>query len=256
MKGAQAVERAISILRLLGQAGTPGLRLVDIEKASGLARPTAHRLLNALVRGHFAAQASHGKRYVLGPEIAVLGWSITQHGFDLRELCQPSLMRIAQKTGDTALLMVRSGDEAVCVDVKLGPYPVKTMTVEIGARRPLVVGATGLAILAALPQEEAERVLSMSRQKLRKYPHLGEAAIRKAMRGARADGYAVSDGLLLPNVRGVAVAITERQMPVAALGVAAIRERMSKSRIASVGRMLDDERRHIESRIAQLPRPS
>ena len=33
--GAQAVDRAVAILRLLGEAGTQGVRVVDIQAALG-----------------------------------------------------------------------------------------------------------------------------------------------------------------------------------------------------------------------------
>ena len=40
-----------------------------------------------------------------------------------------------------------SGADAVCIDRRLGSYPVKTLTVEVGTKRPLGIGAGSLAIL-------------------------------------------------------------------------------------------------------------
>jgi DNA-binding IclR family transcriptional regulator len=157
--GAQAVDRAIAILRLLGSAGMQGVRVADIQAELGLTRPTAHRLINVLVRHGLATNDPEARRYYLGFETALMGWSATRQSFDLREVCQQALVKIARETGDTAILVVRSGDEGVFIDYKSGPHPMESMTVTIGARRPLGAGATGVAILAAMPQSEVNRVL-------------------------------------------------------------------------------------------------
>jgi DNA-binding IclR family transcriptional regulator len=249
--GVQAVDRAIAILRLLGEAGTHGLRVVDIQATLGLTRPTAHRLTNALVRQGLAAIDPEARRYYLGFEAAVIGWSATKQSFDLREICQEALQHIARDTGDTAILVARSGDEGVVIDHKAGPHPIEAMTVQVGARRPLGAGATGVAILASLADGEVNRVMHANRHKLGKYHHLNEQLIRRALRAARAAGYAISEGMLLPKLRGVAVPLMMGSRAIGALGVTTV-GKLTKARVSFIAQVLGAQRRLIERRLTEL----
>lgn len=79
--------------------------------------------------------------------------------------------------------------------------------VEVGTRRPLGVGATGMALLAALPPDEVETVLDAVKGGLARFPNAGLRQIREAVQRAWHAGYVLSDGLMLKGVRGVAVVI-------------------------------------------------
>jgi len=45
----QTVDRAVGILNCLGHSGEAGMRLVDLQRALGLKRPTVHRILASLI---------------------------------------------------------------------------------------------------------------------------------------------------------------------------------------------------------------
>ncbi|MFX5594955.1 helix-turn-helix domain-containing protein, partial [Acinetobacter baumannii] len=47
--GTQAIRRAIGILRILAMAREAGYGLSEVSRLTGLARPTAHRILLALI---------------------------------------------------------------------------------------------------------------------------------------------------------------------------------------------------------------
>ena len=48
---------------------------------------------------------------------------------------------------------------SICSARALGDYPIKALTLDVGIRRPLGVGAGGLAILCALPEAEADEII-------------------------------------------------------------------------------------------------
>lgn len=245
------LDRAVRVLRLLGSAGPDGLRLIDVQVRSGLARPTAHRILGALARHGLVQRDAETRRYQLGREVAILGWSIQRQRFDLRSLFDAEMFELAQETGDTAFLIVRSGYDTVCIDRKMGPYPIKAFTVDIGTRRPLGVGAGGIALLACLDEGEAEEAYASVRGRLGDFPNVSERTIRNAVRAARDKGYAFSDEFVLARVRGLAVPVREPGgSAVAALSVAAIRERIPSSRIDALVQALDKRRRAVERRLA------
>lgn len=247
----QTLERAIGLIRLLAAGGTEGCRLVDLQLASGLTKPTVHRILDTLKQQGMVEQLEDSRRYRLGQELAVLGWSANRTVYDLKELAAEDLAAIAAKTGDTGFLAIRSGTEAVCIDRQAGGYPVKAFTVEVGTRRPLGVGATGVALLAALPQDESEVVLDAIKDSLLRFPNAGLGQIQEAVALARRAGYALSDGLMLQGVRGVAVVIRDSAgRPIAGVGTAAITDRMPPARIPEIVQILRIHANHIEQRIA------
>lgn len=247
----QTLERAIGLIRILAAGGTEGCRLVDLQKASGLTKPTVHRILDTLKQQGMVEQVEDSRRYRLGQELAVLGWSANRTVYDLKELAAGDIAAVAAKTGDTVFLAIRSGTEAVCIDRQAGTYPVKAFTVEVGTRRPLGVGATGVALLAALSPDEAEDVLDTTKGSLALFPNAGLQQIREAVLQARNAGYALSDGLMLKGVRGVAVVIRDGAgRPIAGIGTAAVNDRLPLSRVPEVVQVLRFHANHIEQRIA------
>jgi DNA-binding IclR family transcriptional regulator len=51
---------------------------------------------------------------------------------------------------------VRTGNDTLCVDRRIGSYPIQVLSIEVGARRPLGVSSAGVAILAAMPTPETQ----------------------------------------------------------------------------------------------------
>ena len=247
----QTLERAIGLIRILASAGADGRRLVELQQASGLTKPTVHRILDTLKHEGVVEQVDETRRYRLGQELAVLGWSANRTVYDLRELAAQEMTVVAAKTGDTSFLAIRSGMDTVCIDRQTGDYPVKAFTVEVGTRRPLGIAATGVALLAALPPDESDTVLDAIRSRLANFPNASVRQIREAMERARTAGYALSEGLMLKEVRGVAVVIRDSvERPIAAIGTAAINDRMRNSRIPEIVKILRMHASRIQQRVA------
>lgn len=247
----QTLDRAIGLLHLIASGDSEGLRLIDLQQRSGLTKPTVHRILDTLRSHGFVDQVVDTRRYRLGNELAVLGWSAARDVHDLRDLCEEEMVALAERSGDTSFLTVRSGAEGVCIDRQSGSYPVKAFTVDVGTRRPLGVGAGGIALLAALDEERAERFMAEAEARLATYPNVDVRSLRGAVKDARERGYAFSEGLVLKGVRGLAVTVGDRDgQVVAALSLAAIDDRMPASRVPELVRLLNAQARRIEQRLA------
>src|SRR3546814_18638585 len=65
------------------------------------------------------AYDADARRYSFGRLAYDIGMAAAER-LDLAQLCRPALARIADDTGDTVFLMVRSGDDAVCADRAIG----------------------------------------------------------------------------------------------------------------------------------------
>jgi DNA-binding IclR family transcriptional regulator len=249
--GLQTVDRAVAVLHLLSANGSTGLRLVDVQGKLRLSKPTAHRLLMSLVSHGFVEQDDTSKRYRLGSRLAVLAWSVPQRRPDLGRIAAPSAQRIADRSGDTVFVMARDGLEHICVGRETGSFPIKALTIDVGTRRPLGVGAGGMAVLGTMPPDEARRAIDTIAQKLKEYPLTSPEVILRGADQARRLGYSVSDGQVATGVRAIAVAVRDvRGVPVGSIGIAAIRSRMMPDRIRELVPLMLEERVEVERLLA------
>jgi DNA-binding IclR family transcriptional regulator len=236
----KSVERTAMILKRLATNTGAGWRLSDIARETGLRKTTTHRLLAALISTGFAYQSPGDRRYHLGYEFIRLGAAATR--YDIIEIAKPALIRLARRTGDTVFLSIREGLQAVCVDRQVGDFPIKTLTLEIGDRRPLGVGSGSLALLAALPDAEIAEIIKANRAVLAKHPKFAPPHLQTLIAQARANGYSFNGGRIVSAMCAVGVPIRDpRGTVIAALSIAAIAERMGKARIKEIASLLQDE---------------
>jgi DNA-binding IclR family transcriptional regulator len=227
------------------------MRLVDVQGRLKLSKPTAHRLLVSLASHGFVEQDEATRRYRLGARLAVLAWSVPQRRPDFGRLAAVSAQRLAQRSGDTVFLMACDGLESVCVGRETGSFPIKALTLDVGTRRPLGVGAGGIAVLGAMAPEDARRTLDGVAQRLAEFPLTSVEIIQRSAEQARRLGYSVSDGQVANGVRAIAVAVRDpRGTPVGSIGIAAIRSRMMPDRIRELVPLLNEERAEVERLLA------
>jgi hypothetical protein len=74
MSGSQSVDRALQLLALIGREPAGGLPLVEIVAGSGLNKPTARRLLLALIRAGLVEQEPTWAATVSGLSALNGGW--------------------------------------------------------------------------------------------------------------------------------------------------------------------------------------
>jgi DNA-binding IclR family transcriptional regulator len=230
--GAQSVRRAVQLLREVAAHNRNGLRLVDAIRNTRLDRSTVHRILRCLVEEKLIAQDSH-RRYFLGGGTMELGLCANSR-FNIRDLCEPSLVRLAQQTDDVVFLSVRDGLDMVCLDRKEGNFPIKTFTLEVGDRRPLGVNVRSVAILCELPAEEVRRIVTANAARLNNYTRSTPKQVIDQIEHSQRLGYVVRDSLV-SGVRDVALAIhSSLGAPFAALSISAISNRMTDERLPSL----------------------
>lgn len=153
-----AMHRTFQILRTMAEQQHQGVRVTYLAKTLGMTPATTHRLLQGLTQEGMVEQDQQNKLYRLSLDLFCLA---AQAGAvnDLRSVARPALLRLNASLGDTVLLLVRSGFDAVCLDRVEGQYPIRTFTGDVGGRIELGVGQGALVILAHLPDAEQEEVL-------------------------------------------------------------------------------------------------
>ncbi len=232
--GAQTITRAIRALKLISLHSHTGMRLVDLAQEMQLQRPTAHRVLKALISEGMLIQDAATRRYTLGPLVFELGLA-SAHQFNLRDIAAPILEELADSTGDTSFLFVRSGNDAVCLSRVQGKYPIQTPAVPVGSRQPLGVSAGGLALLSSLSDLEVSQVLDAVAPRLSVYGNLDAEEVRRQCARAQKAGYALIANRAVPGVRGLGLPVQNSAgTAVAALTVAATQTRMTEKRVAEI----------------------
>jgi DNA-binding IclR family transcriptional regulator len=240
--GAQIIGRAFEILRLVAYSGPAGGRLKDLADAANVSRPTVHRILQAMMRERAVVQDNATRRYHLGPLTFELGLTAPHYSGTL-QACRPTLERLAEETGDTIYLVTRSGFDVICIDRKEGSFPIRTYTLAVGDRRPLGVGAAGLALLAALDPPLLDAFIAQHRGKLDRYGMLTVEEVRDGVMAARAQGYALSMEKLTKGVSGIGMAVPARPgPPYLGVSIASITERVHGERLPLLVKVLG---RHV-----------
>jgi DNA-binding IclR family transcriptional regulator len=239
--GAGSVSRVFAVLRCLGDSPAGGERVTQLAQRVGLSQPTTHRLLRSLVEEGMVEQDLSSKRYRLSLDFFALAARAGNTG-NLREVVRPSLLRLSASLGDSLFLLARSGFDAICLDRSEGPYPIRTFTGDIGGRVALGVGQGSLAILAFLPDDERDTVISYNLPRLRDVHLYDEVLLRSEIENVRRQGYAARNTGVLPGMAGLAVPILDREgRAVAALSVATISDRLNADRLPTVVELLKRE---------------
>ena len=246
--GTQSIERVVELLRVVASHGRRGMRIADVVKTAGLPESSCFRMLNRLEIEGLVERDKHTRKYYLGPLLHELGL-LARPRYRLSELCDGTMHRLAEATLDTIYLSERSGLEAVCTHRAMGDYPIKALTLDVGVRRPLGVGAGGLAILSAMPPAEAEAIIQANAHRYEKFSLNNAPALRAAVAEARARGYSFLDSAVTPGTAAVGVAFAS-ESPVAAISLSAISSRLEPGRREEVARRIHQEIRKINSILA------
>jgi DNA-binding IclR family transcriptional regulator len=139
-----SLDNALSILNLFFDHGE--LTAAEAAQELGISRTAAYRMLVTMeARGYLAR--SRGSSYRLGVKIFSLG-QLAQQRMVLTDLIHPSLAELAERTGETAHLIVMDGAyNVVFIDKVLGNLNLKMDTV-LGLRLWAHQTAGGKAMLA------------------------------------------------------------------------------------------------------------
>ena len=147
------LDRCVAVL---GAVESGARSFTDVVELTGLARPTAHRLIQGLEDHGFLVQVG-GLGYVLGSRLLGLAAS-AMHDLPLRDLARPILERLARSTGESAQLFVRDGDRRVCIDSAESDSELRTI-VEVGSALPLTKGSAGKIFLAWTGDHDRSRLI-------------------------------------------------------------------------------------------------
>jgi IclR family transcriptional regulator, pca regulon regulatory protein len=201
----EALARGLDVLRAF-QPRQPVMSLTAVAAAAGLARPTARRVLLTLEQLGYVRSAERG--FELTPRVLELGMSYVLSR-SLWEIARPHMEHLVAQTHESTSIAQLDGSDIVYV-ARVAVPKIVALAVTIGTRFPAMQTSLGKVLLAALPAEEAERVLAEpSRSGIvpRSQPNAEERAA--TLREVRARGWALTDEELAAGIRSVAAPLRD-----------------------------------------------
>jgi IclR family KDG regulon transcriptional repressor len=199
----QTVDRALVLLRTVG-AHAP-VTSSELARRTGYNRTVVHRMLATLHAHGFVRRAADG--YALGMALVELGGLV--HAA-VRERTRTALEVLAARFGETAVLSVPDGLDAVALDQVLGGEHMVRVQYAPGFRHPLHLAAHGRALLAFADPATVDRALA------------DHAELRDELQATRRRGWAVSHDELQLGASGLAAPLLDaRGRAIASIGIVA-----------------------------------
>jgi DNA-binding IclR family transcriptional regulator len=235
-RGAQTLRRGLTILKLLARNQPAGLRVSDIGRRASLNKATAVRLTRTLVEERFVTFDPSTRKYSLGPETFAVGLA-AEPAYALQRLAAPFLRSLALETGDWVFFSVKQGFEAICLSRESGDIPYPASALKIGDCHPLCIGAGGIAILAALTDQEIEQAIIAGESTMTNhYPEVSVSMVQTMVRETREKGYSVIPGTIVRGYWGLGVPLLQKDgRPVAAIVLVTSEKRLNSTRQVALG---------------------
>lgn len=214
--GIKVIARAGQVLRALA-GERQGLSLAELAARVALPKSTVHRIVAALEAEGLAATDPGNGRYLLGPEFIRLGSG--QHE-DVRARARPLLELLSQKTNEAVDLSILIGDQVVFVDHIEAQrfHPLRAVSA-IGASFPTYSTANGRALLAALTDEQAQKLVPVRLKADTPYTMTDREAVLEEVARVRKQGYAIVRDEHTLGISAVGAVVHARGHSVAAVSV-------------------------------------
>jgi IclR family acetate operon transcriptional repressor len=201
------VARTLAVLRVVAEAkGTVGVK--EVADALQLPMSTSHRLLDLLLDAGFVQKEKVKRRYAAGAELLRLA-NLVAHRASPATLVQPLLDELTRATGETALFAayLPARHSVAYVAKSDSPHSLR-FRIDLYEQAPPEWGASGLAILALLPEPEQAALFARARPSPVTGRRLARAAFFERLATVRRDGFAVTEGEKLADSVGIAVPLT------------------------------------------------
>lgn len=208
-----SLERGISILRLF-RRDRASIGAPEVVSELGLARSSAHSLLNALVDLGLLRRLSSG-RFALDAGVLTLGFEYLG-SLAITDLAAPVLESLRDTIGWSTHLAVRQGRSIVYLS-RFASRQAVTRNVAVGTSLPAHTTAMGRILLSDL---EPTALRALYAEEWPSFSWQGQqgslADFESVLRADRERGYAASDGFHEPGVRVVAAPVRDASLQIVA----------------------------------------
>jgi len=221
----EAVDRALTLLLALGEAGPTGTTLTHLSETTGVNKATAYRALATLRRRGFATQNGDSGAYALGPAAFLLA-ERAMGPDNLVKALHPVLVTISREVDELVHLGVPMDGGMLYIDKVECKHAIRVWST-IGQLIPMATSSLGRAVLAA--QNTPDEHLTAYTGQLPGEDDDPDRLIR-TVHEARRLGYATEWGERQPGVACVGLALMRTEFTVGAISITTLAQRMSPDR--------------------------
>lgn len=201
------VARAFAVLLWMVEATGTAWGLREIAAGVSMHPSTLHRVLSHLQKGGYIQQDPATGRYSLGLGFLRLVWKAADH-HSVRAVALPWLKELVDATGETALFALYdpSRQEMMLAATVDSPHPIRQVR-QLAEWLPITAGATGLAILAFLPETEQRAILVRPLPTITPHTITDQTMVARTLTRVREQGYACTRGERTPGAVGIGAPI-------------------------------------------------
>jgi IclR family transcriptional regulator, pca regulon regulatory protein len=201
----ESLARGLDVLRCFDQSRRE-MSLAEVATATGLARPTARRLLLTLEELGYVRSVDGA--FSLTPKVITLGTAYVA-SLGLWDVARPHLEALVRQTGESSSMAQLDGSDIIYV-ARVSVPKIIALRVDIGTLFPAPQTSQGKVLLAALSPEELDRTLRIpTRSGLPRYIGQSRGDLDEELTRVRARGWALADEELAPGVRSIAVPVRD-----------------------------------------------
>lgn len=225
----RSVLRAMTLLKELGRH-PGGATAAELAAATGLARPTAFRLL--LSMAHTGVLVKTEGRFSLGLEVARLG-RIADPYRDLQPHVQVFIDRLSAELSEATAYSIVTGPASLdLIAEAAGSYMLSTAMGYVGRDVPMHASATGKVLLADLSDEQVVTLLPEQLQSFTPFTITARDLLLRELADVRVKDYATLDNELEEGLFAVAVPVRdETGQLIGVLSVSGLDQRMKAANV-------------------------
>jgi IclR family transcriptional regulator, acetate operon repressor len=253
--GTAVLEKALDVLDAV--AKTPqGVSQADLSTILSLPRTTLYRLLAKLVERGMLRHDPKRRLFSLGFKC----FELARQAYvkpDLMLAAAPELRMLRDLTGETTYLAVLDDHEALAIERYDGVHAQRSQSA-IGQRKPLYCTAQGKAMLAAMPGSQRDMLIkAMDIKRYTPTTIPDRRRLAAELKDISARGFSIDEAEMVPHVRCVGAAILDSKGEMrGAISLAGPAFRMSRERIAALGREVSEAALRIGSQLAPQDGPA
>ncbi len=201
----EALARGLEVIKAFSIT-TPIMSSAQVAVKTGLARPTAHRLLLTLQSLGYVRSDPSG--FALTPRVIDLGMAyISARG--MWNIASPHMEELVKITDQCCSISQLDGSDSVLVAGVTRPK-VLTFTMSVGTLSPLRSTSMGDVFLADLGEEELRHTLSLpTRSVMKARTSRSDEELSVILPQVRRQGYSISDERLSFGIRVLSVPIAD-----------------------------------------------
>jgi DNA-binding IclR family transcriptional regulator len=200
--------RVLKALTWIVQEQSQEVGVREIAAGLNVSPSTAHRLLSELVRADFVRHNGQTGRYSLSLEFLRLAHLTIAH-LSLQQVALSHMRRLTDACNETSLLGVYDNmrHEMMFTAIIESSHPLR-YSVDLNKWLPIHTGATGLAIMAFLREEEIGLIIERTRLAPLTSKSITERyKLEAELQKIRNRGYAITHGQRTPGAVGLAAPV-------------------------------------------------